>query len=117
MMAKGDLAVLVAAGAGLAYVVEQGSQANHQVVGRLGHDRDGVGEHVLVPVDRVLFHLQVGQFRHDLGHPAAVDRGPQPGRGVVASDQVAQLRPRVHIRHRRTAYDRAALFDLVTRRG
>ena len=117
MMAEGHLAVLVAAGSGLAYVVEQGGQAHHEVVGRLGHDRDGVGEHILVPVDRILLHPQIRQFGHDLGHPAAVDGRPQPRRGIVAADQIAQLRPRVHIRHRGTAYDTASLFSPVTPRG
>ena len=91
MVPERDLAVLVAAGLGLAYVMEQRGQPHHQVVGRLGHHGNRVREHILVTMYRILLHLERGQLRHDLPHPAAVDTRPEPGRGSVAAEQPAEF--------------------------
>ena len=85
------------AGAGLADVVEQGGHAQGEVGlvgvegGRPLDHRDGVPQHVLVPVDRVLLQGQGGQLGQELGGQAGVDGQPQaPGRGP-AQQQLAQL--------------------------
>ncbi len=103
------------AGPGLADVVEQGGHAQGQVGlvgvegGRPLDHRDGVPQHVLVPVDRVLLQGQGWQLGQELGGQAGVDGQPQaPGRDPAQQQLLSSSR----IRSRETIWRRlAALGD------
>ena len=58
---------------------------------RLGHDRDRVGEHVLVAVDRVLLDPHGRQLGQDDVGEAGVDEEPQAGGRVVDHEQLVEL--------------------------
>ena len=85
-------------GPGLADVVEQGGEAGEVVRravrlagGDVADDGDGVGEHVLVPVDRVLLEAHRRDLGQELLEEAGVVQEPQAGRGVVDDEQLVQL--------------------------
>ena len=93
------LARLETSCAGLADVVEQrGEAGDAEVVAAAGQlrrhvldDGDGVAEHVLVAMDRVVLEPQCRQLGQEvLGEPG-VDEEPQPGRRCVDDDQLVQL--------------------------
>ena len=52
---------------------------------------DGVAEHVLVPVDRIVLQAQRRQLREELLGQTGVDQKPQAGRRVVDGDQLVEL--------------------------
>ncbi len=54
-------------------------------------DGDGVGQDVLVAVDRVLFEGQGRQFREELLGQPGVHEEPEPLRGVGHHQQLVQL--------------------------
>jgi hypothetical protein len=62
--------------------MEQRREADPQLRPGLGHHGDGVAEHVLVAVDRVLFQPQGGQLGNELVGLAGVDQLPQAPRRV-----------------------------------
>ncbi len=78
--------------AGLAYVVQEGSEAQREVtlVTRLD-DREGVMQNVLVAVDGILLELQAGELGQELLGEAGVDDELQPLRGGAAQQQLGQL--------------------------
>ena len=80
-------------GLGLAHVVEQRGQARRLAVAAtvVGHHRDGVGQDVLVAVDRVLLEAHGGQLGQELLGQAGLDQEPQPGGGVVDDQQLVEL--------------------------
>jgi hypothetical protein len=101
---RGALAGLEPPGAGLADVVEQRGQPGDaeverrvvQVRRRFGSahvldDREGVGEHVLVTVDRIVLESHRGQLGQELLGEAGVDEEPQAGGGVVDRDELVEL--------------------------
>ena len=92
VVAERDVAVLVGAGSRLADVVEQGGEPEPQRRLGLGGDRDRVGQHVLVAVDRVLLEPERGQFGHDLVGQRRVDEAPKPRSGVGHQQHAGQLR-------------------------
>ena len=100
---RGPLALLEAARARLADVVEQRGEAGDAQVVRAGgvrcrrahvlDDGDRVAEDVLVAVDRIVLEAQRRQLRQEvLGEPG-VDEEPQPGGGVVDHHQLVELGP------------------------
>ena len=117
----------VAPGPRLADVVEQRRQPRQAEVvrgrplGRRGdvlHDRDRVRQHVLVPVDRVVFEPHRRQLGKELVGEPGLDEEPQPGRRMVDDDQLVELvadplrrhdlQPRRHRRHRGRPVPRSA---------
>ena len=78
-------------GLGLAHVVEQRRQAQDALGLALLDHRDGVGQHVLVAVDRVLLERQGRQLGQELLGQAGVDQEPQPVARVFDHHQLVQL--------------------------
>ena len=81
------------AGLGLADVVEERGKANYPAGAGPLHDGDGVGEHVLVAVDRVLFESEGGQLREELLGEPGLHEEPEALRGVVHHEQLVELVP------------------------
>ena len=61
----------------LADVVEQGGEPENLVGTRLLDHGDGVGEDVLVPLDRVLLERKRRQLREELRRQPRIDEKPQ----------------------------------------
>ena len=64
---------------------------------------DGVAEHVLVAVDRIVLEAQRRQLGQEVLGEAGVDEEPQPGRRAVDDDQLVQLVADALRRHDRQA--------------
>ena len=79
------------AGLGLADVVQQRGEAHDALGPGLGHDRDGVGQHVLVAVDRVLLEAHGRQLGQELVDQPGVDQEPQARRRVLDHEQLVEL--------------------------
>ena len=62
---------------GLADVVEEGGEAQEPVRSGLVDHRQGVGEHVFVSVDWVLFEGEAGQFGQEVSGQAGAHDEPQ----------------------------------------
>ena len=94
----------------LADVVEERGQAEQPVLRGLVDDGQGVGQHVLVPVDRVLLERQARQLGQELVGQAGAHDEPQRLRRHVDHDDLVQLvadalgrddgQPAVHPLHR-----------------
>ncbi len=54
-------------------------------------DGDGVGQHVLVAVDRVLFEAQGGQLREELAGEAGRGQEPQSRSGIGHHHQLVEF--------------------------
>jgi hypothetical protein len=75
--------------------VEQRGQPDDALGPRLLHHRDGVGEDVLVAVDRVLLEGEGGQLRQELLGQAGVDEEPQArARGGTTTSLSSSMRMR-----------------------
>ena len=57
----------------------------------LADDRDRVGQHVLVALDRVLLQPQRRDLGKELGEQTGVVQEPQPGSGVLDEEQLVEL--------------------------
>ena len=91
VVVEGHAASAEGAGLRLADVVEEGGQAQQPVGLGLVHHGQGVGEHVLVPVDRVLLERQAGQLGQEIvGQARSRPRTRAPTEGVD-HQQLVQL--------------------------
>ena len=90
VVVKGDPTGLEPSGARLSDVVEQGGQSNHQATrGLRGHD-NGVGQNVLVTMNRVLLEPQGRQLGEMLVGPPGVDEMPETLGRVVSLEDLRQ---------------------------
>ena len=80
------------AGLGLADVVEQRGQAHEQLGPRVAHHRDGVREHVLVRVDRVLLEPHLVELGQELVGEAGLGEEPQARARVVDEQRASTAR-------------------------
>ncbi len=69
----------------LADVVEERGEAEQPIGRRLVHHREGVGEHVLVPVDRVLFERETGQLGEELAGQPGPTTNQRPTEGTATT--------------------------------
>ena len=91
VVVEGDPARADAARLGLAHVVEEGGQTQDPVGSGAVHHRDGVGQHVLVPVDGVLLEGEGGQLGQELVGQARVHHERQPLAGALDHQQLVEL--------------------------
>ena len=93
VMVKADPLGSVGASVGLAYVVEQAGQAQHQSRRRLVHHGQAVCQDILVTVTGVLFHLQGGQLGQEVLGQAGSHQAQQGIGGTGSGHQFAEFVP------------------------
>ena len=91
VVVEGDPAVDEGPGPRLADVVEEGGQSEQPVGAGLVHHGQGVGQHVLVPVDRILLEGEPGQLGEELVGQAGAHHEPQRHRGHRHHHDLVQL--------------------------
>ena len=91
VMVEGDPPVDERPGPGLADIVEEGGQPQQTVGAGLVHHRQGVGQHILVPVDRVLFEGQPGKLGEELVGQPGPDHEPEGRRWHRDHHDLVQL--------------------------
>ncbi len=70
--------------------MEECGQAQDQIGSRLGRDGNGVRQHVLVLMDRILLESERRQFGDDLLGFARIDQGPKRVQAIVVEQRCAQ---------------------------
>ena len=89
MMTERHTAMVKGSSARFPHVVKKCCEADAKTHGTLTCHRDGMAQHILVPMDRVLFQTKSRQLRNEFVCPSGVNQLPQTPTGIIFAKNIA----------------------------